>query len=306
MLEKLMFNEMFEFFIKNKLISSSQPGFKLGDSCSNQLLSITNEIYSSFDEGLEVRSVFPDVSKAFDKVWHDGIIFKLTQNGISGNLLNLSRDFLNDRKQRVVLNGQLSTWKSVNAGVPQVSILGPVLFLIYINDLTEGLSSNAKLFADNTSLFSDIHDIQTSANNLNKDLEKISKWTTQWTMNFNPDTTKQAQEAIFSPKSKRKVHPPLLFNNASVTRTSSQKHLGIKLDNQLKFDDHLKIVSGKISKTIGLLRKLQIFYQELHLSQYIKLLSDPILITVISFMIKRIIRLFTKSWNPFSTTLAWP
>ena len=89
---------MFEFFIENKLISSSQSGFKLGDSCINQLLSITHEIYSSFDEGLEVRSVFLDISKAFDKVWHDGIIFKLIQNGISGNLLNLLRYFLNEKK----------------------------------------------------------------------------------------------------------------------------------------------------------------------------------------------------------------
>ena len=106
-------------------------------------------------------------------MWHDGIIFKLTQNGISGNLLNLLRDFLNERKQRVILNGQFSTWKNVSAGVPQGSILGPLLFLIYINDLTEGLSTNAKLFADDTSLFSVIHDTQTSANNLNKDLEVI-------------------------------------------------------------------------------------------------------------------------------------
>ena len=159
---------------------------------------------------------------------------------------------------------------------------------------------------DDTSLISVIHDIQTSADNLNKDLERISKWATQWEMNFNPDTTKQAEEVIFSRKSKKKVHPPLLFNNASVTRTSSQKHLGVILDNQLKFDHHLKIVSGKISKTIGLLRKLQFFYQELHLSQYIKLLLGPILIMVVSFMIKRIICLFTKSWNPFSIMPAWP
>ena len=136
-----MFNEMFNFFIENKLISSNQSGFKPGDSCINQLLSITHEIYKSFDVGLEVRSAFLEISKAFHKVWHDGIIYKLTQNGISGNLLNLLEDFLKERKQRVVLNGQLSTWKNINAGVPQGSILGP-LFLIYINDLTEGLTTN--------------------------------------------------------------------------------------------------------------------------------------------------------------------
>ena len=108
-------------------------------------------------------------------MWHDGIIFKLTQNDISGNLLNLLHHFLNKRKQRVVLNGQFSTWKNVSAGVPQGSILGPLLFLIYINDLTEGISSNA----DDASLFSVTHDIQTSANNHNKDLERISNWATQ-------------------------------------------------------------------------------------------------------------------------------
>ena len=181
----------------------SLSGFKPGDSCINQLLSITHEVYSSFDEGLEVRSIFLDIAKAFDKAWHYGIIFKLTQNGISGNLLNLFRDFLNDRKQQVILSGQFSTWKNVNAGLRQGSILGPLLFLIYINDLTEGLSTNAKLFADDTSLFSVMHDIQTSANNLNKDLERISNWVTRWKMKFNPDTSKQAQKVIFSRKVKR-------------------------------------------------------------------------------------------------------
>ena len=97
-LERLMFNEMFKFFIVNELISSNQSGFKLGDSCVNQLVSITHEIYKSFDEGHEVRGVFVDISKAFDKVWHDGITFKLTQNGISGNLLKLLRDFLSEAR----------------------------------------------------------------------------------------------------------------------------------------------------------------------------------------------------------------
>ena len=113
-----------------------------------------------------------DISKAFDKVWHEGIIFKLQQNGISDDLLNILSDFLRNRKQRVTLNGQSSSWTNVNAGVPQGSILGPLLFLIYINDLPDGLSSNAKLFADDTSLFSFAHDINTSTIELNSDLKK--------------------------------------------------------------------------------------------------------------------------------------
>ena len=167
---------MFRFFLENKLITPHQSGFKPGDSCINQLLSITHEIYKSFDDGLEVRSVFLDISKAFDKVWHDGVIFKLEQNGISGDLLNILIDFLSNRKQRVVLNGQFSAWASVNAGVPQGSILGPLLFLIYINDVSDNLSSNVKLFADNTSLFSVPHDVNVSAWELNDDLSKINNW----------------------------------------------------------------------------------------------------------------------------------
>ena len=123
-------------------------------------------------------------------MWHDGIIYKLTQNGISGNLLNLLEDFLKERKQRAVLNGQVSTWTNINAGVPQGFILGPLLFLIYINDLTEGLTTNVKLFADDTSLFSVVHDTQTSANDLNKDFKIINNWAFQWKINFNSDPTK--------------------------------------------------------------------------------------------------------------------
>ena len=152
-LERLILEEMFPFFIENKLIAANQSGFKPGDSCINQLIAITHEIYQSFDAGYEVRGVFLDISKAFDKVWHEGLIFKLKQNGISGKLLNLIKDFLKNRKQRVVLNGQFSSWADIDAGVCQGSILGPLLFLIYINDLTNVLSSSAKLFADDISLF---------------------------------------------------------------------------------------------------------------------------------------------------------
>ena len=236
---------MFGFFIENDLnismkTSQHQSDFKPGDSCINQLLLITHQIYQSFDEGFDVRSVFLDISKTFDKVWHYGLNFKL--NGMSGNLLNLLSSFLRNRKQRVVLNGQTSSWADVNAGVPQGSILDPLLFSIYINDLADALSSNAKLFADDTSLFFVIHNVNTTENELNNGLVKISRWAYRWKMSLNPDPSKQAQELIFSRKTKKEYHPPLAFNNDNVSETNSQKRLGVVLDNHLSFEDHLKMI----------------------------------------------------------------
>ena len=120
--------------------------------------------------------------------------------------------------------------------------LHPLSFLICINDLTEGVTTNAKLFADNTLLFSVAHDTQTSANDLNKDLEIINNWALQWEMNFNPDSTKQAQEVIFSSKAKEICHPPLVFNNTCVSQSSSQKHVVVILDSKPISDEHLKMV----------------------------------------------------------------
>ena len=208
------------------------------------------------DEGYEIRGVFLDISKAFDKVWHEGLVFKLKQNGISGNLLNIFEDFLRNRKQRVVLNGQTSNWENIYAGVPQGSILGPLLFLIYINDLAENLSSNPKLFADDTSLFSVVRDLNTSAIEINDDLKKIEAWAHQWKMSFNPDPLKQAQEVIFSRKRNKPHHPDIIFNGNPVKKSSYQKHLGMFLDSKLDFDEHIKGVFEKTSKSIGLIHKL--------------------------------------------------
>ena len=171
--ERIIYDNTLKCFLDNNLISPKQSGFRPGDSCINQLLSITHDIFTSFDNGLEVRGVFLDVSKAFDKVRHDGLIYKLKQNGIKDKLLCILIDFLNNRQQREVLNGQFSSWTKVNAGVPQGSILGPLLFLIYINDLPNGLESNPKLLADDTSLFATVKDITTSTVSLNSDLTKI-------------------------------------------------------------------------------------------------------------------------------------
>ena len=124
----------------------------------------------------KVRAVFLDISKGFDKVWHEGLLYKLKQNGVSGNLLNLLVSYLHNRKQRVALNGFFSEYTNTESGVPQGSVLGPLLFLVYINDLQNDVSSTVNFFADDTMLYSVVRDPQFPASQLNHDLNVISKW----------------------------------------------------------------------------------------------------------------------------------
>ena len=192
---------MYKHISDNNLLSPNQSGFRTGDSCINQLLSITYDIFHCFDKGMETRAIFLDIPKAFDKVRHKGLIYKLRQYGFIGNLLTLLIDFLSNRKQIVVSNGQHSSWADIKAGVPQGSILGPLLFLVYINDLSENLHSSPKLFADdNTSLFSTVTDEALSNSHLNDDLSKINDWCYKWKMSFTPDSTKPTHEVVFSRK----------------------------------------------------------------------------------------------------------
>ena len=191
--EKILYDTIYGYFKGNHLFSDCQSGFRKGDSCVSQLLSITHEIYKGFDANptLDTRGVFLDISKAFDRVWHDGLILKLKSFGISGSLILLIESFLSERFQRVVIDGQASEWARISAGAPQGSILGPLFFLIYINDLPNDIISKIKIFADDSSLFSLIIDQIRCANELNADLLKISEWAHQWKMSFNPDPTKQ-------------------------------------------------------------------------------------------------------------------
>ena len=164
---------------------------------------------------------------------------------------------MSDRYQRVVLNRQTSNWNKIKAGVPQGSILGPLFFLIYINDRPSEFRCSAKLFADDASLFSVVENVNETTTNLNKDLEKINKWAHQWKMSFNPDSTKMAQEVLFSRKKSKVIHPPLIFNGKDAIRSESQKHLGLVLDSKLNFKMHLQGKFSIINNGIALLRNLR-------------------------------------------------
>ena len=157
-------------------------------------------------------------------------------------------NYLDNRKQRVVLNGSYSNYSIVESGVPQGSVLGPLLFLIYINDLERNIKSNIKFFADDIMLISAVKDPLITASELNHDLNIIHQWAHQWKMEFNPDPTNQATEALFSCKKSSVSHMKLTFNGTDVTKVNDRKHLGIILDSTLSFDKHLneKIIKDKM------------------------------------------------------------
>ena len=237
---------MFTFFTENNLISPNQSRFRTVNSCINQLLSIIHEIYELVDVDFEGKGAFLDISTAFGKVWHEGWLFKLNRNGISGDLLKLLRGLLPCRKQSVDLNSQHSCWDNFTAGIPEVSILVPLLFLTYINDLPNDLSSNCKLFTGDTSLFSVVNNNHTNATFLSQDLNARTNWASQWKMIFNPNyLSNQAQEVILSKIIKKSLLPTLLFNNIPLNNNLFQKHLGLTLDIKLSFSENIKNITKK-------------------------------------------------------------
>ena len=194
-------------------------------------------------------------------------------------------NYLNNRKQRVVLNGSYSTYSTVQSGVPQGSVLGPLLFLIYINDLERNIKSNIKFFADDTMLYSIVKVPAISANNLNHDLDIIQQWAYQWKMEFNPDPTKQATEVLFSCKKSSPNHLRLILNGIAVAKVNDQKHLGLILDSRLSFEKHINEKIMKSKKIVGILKHLSKFLPLRHSIKCIKLLFVLTLIIVTLFII---------------------
>ena len=173
-MERCVHKELFNYINDNKLLTPFLSGFVAGDSTTFQLLHTYHMFCEAVDSGREVRVVFCNISKAFDRVWHRGLIHKLRGMGCSGKLLTWFSSYLSNRRQLVVYNGQTSEWTFVQAGVPQGSILGPLLFFIYINDIVNELHASVRLFADDTSLYIIVNKPNTAAITLNHDLNFIS------------------------------------------------------------------------------------------------------------------------------------
>ena len=166
------FQASYNHFPDNGILSPFQSGFIPGDSTTNQLTFPYNTFCQALDSGKEVCVVLCDVSKAFDRVWHKGLLCKLKAAGISGSLLSWFSSYLSERRQRVILPGTQSDWIYIYAGVPQVSIFGPLQLLLFINDIVNDICSNIRLFADDTSLFLVVENPDTAGETLNSDLTK--------------------------------------------------------------------------------------------------------------------------------------
>ncbi len=251
--EKIMFNHIYEYLKRNKLLSIFQSGFIKGDSTINQLIAICNLLYKNIDCNDEVLAVFLDLTKAFDKVWHKGILFKIKKCGIKGNIYHWLGSYLTNRQQCVVLNGEKSDFKYISAGVPQGSVLGPLLFLIYINDICDDLKSQTFLFADDTSIFCPVkNDINKAAENINNDLQKINAWSKRWLVSLNP---KKTVYMLFSTKRNPSPVPPIMIGQHHIDQVKEHKHLGLIFSPCLSWTKHISATIAKVNKRLGILKK---------------------------------------------------
>ena len=255
--ESILHDRLLAHLMDNNIITCKQAAYLRGDSTQSQLLYLVHTIRKAWGEKSVCQSVFLDISAAFDKVWHKGLLAKLEGIGVSGQFLLIIESYLSNRKQKVMIDGVPSVELSIDAGVPQGSRLGPLLFLVYINDIVNDLESDCLLFADDCCLISTASDPNISALQLNKDLEKIDQWATKWKVTFNASKSK---DIIFSNKCLNNS-PPLKFNSSLIERVSSHKHLGVYLTNNLDWSLHINETCNKALKKLAVLRSVKLLHR---------------------------------------------
>ena len=260
--EKVMYNRLISFIDNHNLLCEHQFGFRSNYSTSLAIIQLVNQISTTIDNKEFSVGIFLDLSKAFDTVNHKILLDKLEHYGIRGIALNWIASYLNNRKQYVDLNNVASSHKTIKCGIPQGSILGPLLFILYINDISN--SSNLLkfiLFADDTNVFYSGKDIDVAKNILHLEMEKVTDWLISNKLSIN---LKKTNYIIFKPRQKKNNYDQfsLYIRNTLIERKSSTKFLGVIIDENLNWKEHIHAVASKISKSIGVISKSRFYVTE--------------------------------------------
>ena len=258
--ERCILNQLIFYCLTENILVSNQYGFRSGYNTTDCLVDLTDEITKALDEEKYAVSIFLDLSKAFDTVNHSILLSKLDVYGIRGNENLRFRSYLSNRKQKVFVNGVESNFLLVNSGVPQGSILGPHLFLIYINDFEKATNYfSLRLFADDTSLTATGKDLDVLLQRINSELPAIMngyEWLCSNRLTLNLSKTKYL---VFQPRKKinSNLYPPLKLADQYLEQSYSVKYLGLIIDCFLSWHQHIYHISSKISKSVNIIAKLK-------------------------------------------------
>lgn len=272
MMEHVIHSHIYNFLDKNNLLNPNQHGFRKNYSCCTQLLAAVDDWSKSVDKKSPVDIAVFDFSKAFDSVPHRLLLSKLADYGIHGNLLLWLSSFLQNRRQRVVLEGCPSNWLPVTSGVPQGSVLGPLLFLIYIDDIGIGINSSVRLFADDLIMYSEVLN-NTHCTAFQQDLDKLYNWSLKWEMNFNIDKCHITQITLC----KNSIKNVYKLGSFILPYCNSFKYLGVTVSSDLKFKSHINNISTKASNTLNFVRRNLYFCNQEYKTKAYTSLVRPIL-----------------------------
>ena len=245
MLEHIVHHHIMCHFDKYNILTSAQHGFRKRRSCESQLIATLQDLAKGIDDKSQIDAVLLDFSKAFDKVPHHRLSLKLDQYGVRGNILRWVTNFLSNRSQAVVCEGHKSQLADVVSGVPQGTVLGPLLFLAYINDMPDQVSSTIRLFADDALLYRRINTTD-DAKILQRDLDALQTWENKWQMAFNPD---KCEVLRVTTKKKHIINASYNIHGHTLQTVDKAKYLGVTIDSKLSFNAHIDNICKKANKT---------------------------------------------------------
>ena len=250
-LEHIVASSLVKHFTELDIFYEMQHGFREKRSCETQLIMLIDELAKNMQMGKQTDLILLDFSKAFDKVAHEKLLLKLHHYGIRGDTLKWIKDFLDNRKQAVVINGINSEKIPVSSGVPQGSVLGPILFLAYINDLPEQVKSRVRLFADDTALYLAISST-TESEVLQTDLASLEQWEKMWDMQFNPSKCQVLQIT----KKGKTLDSKYILHNVELESVPAAKYLGVTIADDLSWSKHIDITTKRQTKLLVSLKEI--------------------------------------------------